>query len=205
MCNWARRAHREGRDLDYEAILGRLRQLNGALDHPLGLVEVRTIARSINRYREAEWPHTPLFRARQASRGRMGGQRSGEARRGAVEERNEAILDMLAEGSSWSVTARRFSVSRSTIARVARGGVTKPSRIESVDGPEKGLDPGDPRTVSTEEFGAAEKSPGTYAGPDPEPEARTPRVRPARTPAHVENDLRNKALAALQAWVKENE
>ncbi|MRX07161.1 helix-turn-helix domain-containing protein [Pseudoduganella sp. FT25W] len=83
---------------------------------PLGVSEIRGLARSVSRY---VWRRfTPSgFRQVQAERGRLGGKASGAARLVANEDKRSSAVLMAARGMSVRAIAKELDVGKSTVAR----------------------------------------------------------------------------------------
>ena len=90
-------------------------------DAPLLASEVRSIARSTARYAvenwRADWRNRRLPQL-QARRGRKGGQASGEARRQATADRDQAILEARVAGATLQSIADQFDISLKAVHHV---------------------------------------------------------------------------------------
>ena len=93
----------------------------------LPISEVQSTAKSVEGYRrqwESKGWHRPSWIARQATRGRLGGVMSGQARRGRTRVRDAAICAAVSEGQSMRAVAREHGLAVGTIHHiVARDGV----------------------------------------------------------------------------------
>ena len=109
---------------------------NTQLPYPLGDVELRGIARSVERYRKrwgANGWHQPAFLERQAHRGRRGGKASGKARRERHQARDADILQAIGDGMSMRAVARQFGLSEGAVRHIAKRAdrcVTKPTQVD---------------------------------------------------------------------------
>ena len=107
---------------------GYLLAANAALNFPLGLAELRGIARSVEKLRDRQrsrgW-HRDDFRRRQSRRG----QQSGRRRRSRTAERDRAIIDRYAAGASQRTIAEEQNMSVSGVRRVLeRAGAARPEQ-----------------------------------------------------------------------------
>ena len=113
-CQWAAAAHRLGRP-----VLDHLMQLNAAEDPPLDYLELRGIARSVERYR-LEWQargwHLPAWIERQRNRGK----RSGQARRIKTADRDRLIVDLHRQGHSQPMIAQEVGMTQQGVGRVLK-------------------------------------------------------------------------------------
>ena len=87
--------------------------------------EVAYLARSIERYRERWIAEGRFYTAQQRFEwGRQRGLKSGEARRAKVQERDETIVDLSAQGWSQRAIAKEFGLSQRAINHILRRGDT---------------------------------------------------------------------------------
>lgn len=93
--------------------------LNGEFDVPLPLSEVRSITKSVSRYR-SKWLAQGKYRNTENQRRR--GILSGKARRKRNAERDRRIVQMMREGATVREVAWVIGTSKSTVSRVWRGG-----------------------------------------------------------------------------------
>lgn len=103
------------------AALDYLVGLNDALETPLGFLEVRGIAKSVERYR-AEWAargwHKPGYLEGKRRQGAEGGRIWGRARRNRNQARDRAILDLWIEGHGVRAIGIRLALPASTVQDV---------------------------------------------------------------------------------------
>lgn len=108
-CSWAGRQENET-----AAVLDYLQPLNAGLNPPVGYLELRGIARSVERYRD-EWKaagwHRPAWITRQSHRGK----RSGQARRIRTADRTRTAVDLYGQGHSQRVIAATLNMSRGAV------------------------------------------------------------------------------------------
>ena len=96
-----------------------LQSINSEYDNPLPQSELKTICKSVERYRarwQAQGWHSQTFLDKQRARGRA----SGKARRNARQERDETILAMLAAGHSIRAVAAHFGIGRTSVHHVSQ-------------------------------------------------------------------------------------
>ena len=85
--------------------------------------EVAYLARSIERYRERWIAEGRFYTAQQRFEwGRQRGLKSGEARRERLQERDETIVDLSAQGWSQRAIAKEFGLSRNAVVNVLKRG-----------------------------------------------------------------------------------
>ena len=117
-CKWQYR--NQGSDpLDYAV------SMNESLDYPMEYAEVLAIVRSVRRWAHKITEQGKWYTAAQASEhGRRGGVLSGAIRRSKVQERDEKIVELAAQGWSQRAIAKQFGLTRQGVAYLlqSRGG-----------------------------------------------------------------------------------
>ena len=98
--------------------------INQGFDIPLGVPEVRGIAKSVTK-RRARWIAAGAYYTQEQKTlwGRERGVRSGASRRKRTATRDAAIVQAVEEGRSYRAVAREFGLSVSTVHWIMRRGV----------------------------------------------------------------------------------